>query len=578
MGDRHERGDAHEVRDAAGAYAQDAHALAEAYESVPFEAVHAPVLDLLPEPPAAVLDVGAGSGRDAAWLAERGHEVVAVEPVQPLRAEAERHHPSPRIRWLDDALPDLARVRRSGCTFDLVWVSAVWMHVAPGARTRAFRKLVSLLRPGGAIMISLRQGPPPRERPMAPASAGEVEALARRHGLLTVRSACAPDALGRTDVRWEVLWLQLPDDGTGALPLLRHVIYNDPRSSTYKLALLRVLVRIADGAAGLAREGESEDVVDLPLGLVALYWIRVFRPLLDDELPQRPRGNDHLGFVKKGFRCLATRSPYDLRAGRRFEGPEAANLIAALRDAAACIRRMPATYITYPGSNEAVFPCRAHGPVRTRERVELDEPFLWSLGTLSVPRHLWQAMGRYAAWIEPAIVNEWTETMRGYEGLSPIPWDTHLAALRWLDPRHDTALVRGLAQALQASGRPLFCTWTGRRLRRDFAIDHCFPFAAWPCNDLWNLVPTAAQTNQHKRDRLPGAELLETAKPRVIEWWEAAYSRNDELAERFTKEALAALPGAGLAEGRVSGETLFEGVMLQRAVLRRDQQLAEWVP
>jgi hypothetical protein len=31
--------------------------------------------------------------------------------------------------------------------------------------------------------------------------------------------------------------VRLPDDGSGALPLLRHIILNDDKSSTYKLAL-----------------------------------------------------------------------------------------------------------------------------------------------------------------------------------------------------------------------------------------------------------------------------------------------------------------------------------------------------
>jgi protein-L-isoaspartate O-methyltransferase len=39
----------------------------------------------LPAPPARVLDVGAGSGRDAAWLTSLGLEVVAVEPSVALR-------------------------------------------------------------------------------------------------------------------------------------------------------------------------------------------------------------------------------------------------------------------------------------------------------------------------------------------------------------------------------------------------------------------------------------------------------------------------------------------------------------
>ena len=38
----------------------------------------------------------------------------------------------------------------------------------------------------------------------------------------------------------------MADDGTGALPLLRHVILNDAKSATYKLGLLRALCRAAE--------------------------------------------------------------------------------------------------------------------------------------------------------------------------------------------------------------------------------------------------------------------------------------------------------------------------------------------
>ena len=47
-------------------------------------------------------------------------------------------------------------------------------------------------------------------------------------------------------------WGRGREAASGALPLLRHVILNDAKSSTYKLALLRSLCRIADGSAGLA--------------------------------------------------------------------------------------------------------------------------------------------------------------------------------------------------------------------------------------------------------------------------------------------------------------------------------------
>ena len=215
------------VLDVVASYDVKARLLVPEYESLPFEEIHAPVCDLLPDSAGCILDVGAGSGRDAAWFAARGHKVVAVEPSAGMRdAGKERHH-SPDIRWMDDALPALDKVLRSKLAFDLIWLSAVWMHVPPSMRARAFRKLVSVMSPGGSMMVSLRQGPLPAGRPMESVTAAEVEVLARRHGLQTIRIERYPDATGRIGISWEVIWLRLPDDGIGARPLLRHVVFND---------------------------------------------------------------------------------------------------------------------------------------------------------------------------------------------------------------------------------------------------------------------------------------------------------------------------------------------------------------
>ncbi len=568
------------VRDVVAAYNAAAPRLVEDYERLPFGSVHRQVADLLPESSSHVLDVGAGSGRDAAWFAEQGHSVVAVEPSSGMREPGRSRHKSSKIRWLDDQLPALKKVLRTKSSFDLVWVSAVWHHLPAGQRHRAFRKLVSVLSPGGSMMFSLRQGPPAPGRPMEPATSAEIERLARRHGLQVFRVAKSTDASRRKGVLWEIVWLQLPDDGTGALPLLRHIVFNDQKSSTYKLALLRVLLRIADGAAGFAREGPKDNHVDLPLGLVALFWIRTFQPLIRADFPQNPLGNRRLGFANSDFHELMSRSSFDLRVGQRFNGEDADNLIRALRKAADSIRRMPANYITYPGSNTPVFPCVRRGPVRTQSSVSIDEALLWSLGSLSVPRNLWQAMGRYAAWLEPAILSEWIRMMRGYEqriNADQQSWDSHWKALEWLTPDHDTNIARSRAETLRANGF-LYCVWTGKRLRKTYEIDHCFPFAAWPCNDLWNLLPSGSSTNNQKSDRLPSPEALERARPRLFDWWDSAYLRDRGLAERFRTETLSALPAATLDEGSVTLESLFEGIIIQQIVLKRDQQLREWQP
>src|SRR5262249_16812718 len=152
------------------------------------------------------------------------------------------------------------------------------------------------------IAITLRHGPSEPERGFYPVSKTEIERLARERGAFIERSFDSKDELGRGEVRWMQLAVRLPNDGTGVLPLLRYIILNDEKSSTYKLALLRAICRIADGAAGYARDRDV-DYVTIPLGLVALYWVRLFKPLLAANLPQSPlnQGDTRLGFVKEGY-------------------------------------------------------------------------------------------------------------------------------------------------------------------------------------------------------------------------------------------------------------------------------------
>jgi hypothetical protein len=53
----------------------------------------------------------------------------------------------------------MAGVIRTGLSADAILLSAVWIHVRPAERPRAFRKLVCLLRPSGLLAMSLREGP-----------------------------------------------------------------------------------------------------------------------------------------------------------------------------------------------------------------------------------------------------------------------------------------------------------------------------------------------------------------------------------------------------------------------------------
>ena len=155
-------------------YGESADALVKPYESLSFADVHRETLPLIPTTPSRVLDVGAGTGRDAAALANLGHTVVAVEPTPELRAHGQRLHRAAAITWIDDALPDLDKVHARGERFDLVMLTAVWMHLDSSQRERAMARVAGLLQPGGLMTLLLRHGPVPAGRRMFEVSAAET--------------------------------------------------------------------------------------------------------------------------------------------------------------------------------------------------------------------------------------------------------------------------------------------------------------------------------------------------------------------------------------------------------------------
>lgn len=569
------------MQDPVAGYDADGAALVARYEQLRPEEVHAAFADFLPSGAERLaLDVGAGSGRDAAWLARLGFDVVAVEPARGMREAGQARHSGANIRWLDDRLPALEATHRLGLAFDVVLLSGVLMHVRPEERARAFRKIATLLKPGGRLLISVRDGNGTPGRPMWPLSSGELESYARAHGLTVLRVADGHDLQERAHVRWTSYALQLPDDGTGALPLLRGIILNDDKSATYKLGLLRAIARIADTAPALAVDRVDEDVVDLPLGAVALNWLRMYLPLAAADLPQLPgnRGADRLGFAGDGFRRLLADhvAGQDLRIGARFTGDRAIAVAKALADARTSISRMPAHFTRYPNSQRPVFETAPTRTPRFGPEIVMNAETLRAFGVIGVPGPVWRTLQRLGAWVEPVLVSEWARLIQGFGlkmGRDVAPGEAELA-LRWLDPARDTALARSVAQRVMQRGEAVHCIWTGGRLRPEaLDIDHCLPWTAWPCGDLWNLFPARPTVNRNsKRDRLPSASALASARDAMQAWWEQAWASDTALSSRFWQEVDAALPVQG---GRTFDDVLT-GLEWRRLRLRQDQQVQEW--
>jgi len=188
-------------------YAEAADQLAQQYESVSFRDVYSDFARFGPLDPSNVLDIGAGSGRDAAAMAAFGHRVVAVEPTAELRELAQQIHPHSSIEWIDDSLPGLPNVRARDRQFDLVLMTAVWMHLDEAERRQALPVVASLLAPGGRILLSLRHGPVPDGRRMFDVPAEELINEAEPLGLSLLARKEREDMLGRDQVRWTLLAL-----------------------------------------------------------------------------------------------------------------------------------------------------------------------------------------------------------------------------------------------------------------------------------------------------------------------------------------------------------------------------------
>ena len=646
-------------------YNDNADELAKQYLSKSFDEVHQSWSQFLPvviaNPNARILDLGAGSGRDAKHLAElsasthgdkNNIQIFAVEPAKTLAEIGALQTSGLNVKWIEDSLPSLSHLTKQEISFDLILLSAVWMHVPPSDRSRAIRKLANLLKPGGKLVISLRHGQTDEEkkqRKMHSVCADELKRLAADVGLFTkLETPKEEDKLGRNHVSWQTVVLQMPDDGTGAFPFIRHVALNDGKSATHKLALLRVLLRIADGYPGAVLRRESTpfgDRVILPVGLVALYWCHQYKDLIDKHsIFQRPGVDPNMGFMKdNGWHKLTHRAASDYRIGNLFTGEDAISLHKTISAAVSNIKTMPCRYITFPNqaenSTQTVFEV-ASKTVKAKDSIFLDLQTLEQWGEFSLPESTWLAFNRYACWIEPVLVSEWVKTMASYSGnakYSAPEQQYHLyQALNWEEPKRTTTEVRKRFEELKTSlpkSEKIRCVWSEKSLMQSYDIDHSMPFARWPNNDLWNLLPTDSQVNNQKSDRLPTEQKLKQSKERIQHWWQVAwldnntnaavlnqsltasaqtnqantneqYSKNEireasvgyaisinglmptpemptlnndaqiQQMKRFFAEANIALPG--LNSANTSIDDLFEALMMQRGRLKEMQQLREW--
>lgn len=562
-------------------YHHNALTLSHQYNSVSFESVHHSWKSYWPLAGDKVLDVGAGSGRDARWMQQQGCEVIAIEPSNALR-ELGAEYTGVEVTWINDALPALNRTENLGMRFDLILVSAVWMHLPSSYRERAFRKLSNLLAPNGRLIITLRHGEFDDQRQGYPVSVEELEQLAKNSALQVRHIDESKDQLNRSEVWWQTVVMTLPDDGSGDLNKVRHIIVNDNKSATYKLALLRTLLRIADAHSGAVID-RSDGKILLPVGLVALYWVRQFKRLIDIDIEgsgiqQNSNTTKGLGFVKEdGWNQLKHLSADDLAIGAMFLGEEAKALQKLFSHTISTIKAGPVTFIYQGAKDNKLFEILP--PAQRRKSLSslvIDSDFLASFGYFILDESLWECFRIFHSWIEPLVVNQWVMEMQRFETNRErnISLQTYHDCLVWIDHNHDTRDVRKRVEQLRKEHTEIVSVWSGTVLKQDYHVDHCLPFTYWPNNDKWNLLPTTTNENLKKSDKVPTAEKLHKSKQRILDWWQLAWDHSELSKQRFFSEAALSLPNIP-AQCR-DFEEVFDAMGLQVRGVKSRLLINEW--
>jgi SAM-dependent methyltransferase len=174
------------------------------------------VIEHFPQQTSHILDVGAGTGRDAAWLASLSHTVVAVEPVDALRNAGIARQKSPKISWINDTLPQLSQTIALGGTFDVILLCAVWQHLDDVDRQVALSAFRRLISDNGKIVMSIRHGAGAPTRSVYPASISDILKWAELQGFSKLKEVSTQSVQTQNyqaDVTWTWLVLQAQDSG-----------------------------------------------------------------------------------------------------------------------------------------------------------------------------------------------------------------------------------------------------------------------------------------------------------------------------------------------------------------------------
>ena len=188
-------------------YSQNALKVAERYESADVKQLHDFLTSSL-KPCGRLLELGCGSGRDAAFMVSQGFKVLATDGSASMVEQAKLHHPELAAHLVHLELP--AGLSNALGVFDGIYAVGVLMHLSIQEIERTISAINSLLAANGRFVFSV---PARRDE----VTTNEFDSKGRRftalspdgwtdlclkHNLQIVRTMISEDGLGRGGVAW----------------------------------------------------------------------------------------------------------------------------------------------------------------------------------------------------------------------------------------------------------------------------------------------------------------------------------------------------------------------------------------
>jgi len=134
-------------------YNDSAPDVAARYEAADMDNLHHILLEHLPTG-ARVLEIGCGSGRDAAFLLAQGYDVTAVDASRAMLAAARVQHPLLRDRLYEAALPFSSDSHLLDSHYEGIVSVATIMHIADCDLPTLASQMRDMLVPNGVLIIS----------------------------------------------------------------------------------------------------------------------------------------------------------------------------------------------------------------------------------------------------------------------------------------------------------------------------------------------------------------------------------------------------------------------------------------